>query len=75
MALDPDVAAVFHNKEEVNALLCALIDAQVRGWRETGNEWQAWNIMRDKGLWNYGSSLAAQDFAAIEALAAQLTGC
>ena len=50
----------------------AIIDAQVRGWRQTGNEWQAWNTMRDKGLWHYGESLAAQDFAAIEALAAQL---
>ena len=49
----------------------ALVDAQVRGWR-LQNAWAAWDMLRDKKLTQYGACLAAQDFAAIEVMAAQL---
>lgn len=49
----------------------ALTDAQVRGWREN-HAWAAWSAIRDKGLTQYGAMLTTQDFAGIEAMAAQL---
>lgn len=49
----------------------ALVDAQVRGWR-TQHAWAAWDTLRDKKLTQYGAYLAAQDFAAIEAMAVEL---
>ena len=49
----------------------ALVNAQVRGWR-TNDAWAAWSAIRDKDLTQYGAMLTAQDFAGIEAMAAQL---
>ena len=50
----------------------ALVEAQVRGWR-TRHAWAAWNSLGAKGLNQYGALLVAQDFAAIEAMAEQLS--
>lgn len=62
---DDSTRAAFNRSER------ALVDAQVRSWR-TQHAWAAWESLNRQGLKQYGAMLAAQDFAAIEAMAAKL---
>lgn len=49
----------------------ALVRAQVMAWRNTGS-WEAWRILIERGLTQYGGLLASENFEGIEALAEQL---
>ena len=50
----------------------AIVSAQVRAWRETGNGWKAWQGMVDSGMTEYGKLLVEGDFAAIAVAASKL---
>ena len=51
----------------------SLVRAQVTAWRDTG-PWEAWRLLIQKGLTQYGALLAEERFYEIEAMAAQLSG-
>jgi creatinine amidohydrolase len=50
-----------------------LVSAQVRGWRQTGNGWAAWDRIAPGGETAYGELLVNEQFAEIEAMAARLS--
>jgi creatinine amidohydrolase len=50
----------------------AIVAAQVRQWRKTGNPWAAWRRIASGEEFAYGEWLADERFAEIEALAQRL---